>query len=390
MQCTTLRRAKSLAEARGSALQAERSCQRLTVRWSRHAASGRGAASDGPRATQLRDPEAQKLSEEFRKIGRFLDKATADLRRGLIALKKNSHVVGRDFRHVQTLHRVLQVAFFDTLFRDAFGVPDATDAHLLDFQRRLERWCRRQDASLRHELEALDGTSRKRRRRMSIDWRDWEMIPKPQSDFAKIFGAPREYQFVRKATYRGGSGRRLHHIENLTREEAKHLLAHDPHGRAFARERGEPLDVLADHLVEASLRPTEKREATMDSTTRMLKNVRSMGEHEYTRIVGDYAKRLYPELTRERAFVKVFTSDDAEGRAIRHFWQISKQAPLDDEPVDDADEEDEDALAELETLAAEVRRRCPTLTKAQAFTKAYTDPANAKLAARERAQHRPK
>ena len=227
---------------------------------------------------------------------------------------------------------------------------------------------------------------------MTVDWRDWEMVPKPQSDFAKIFGAPREYQFVRKASYRGGSGRRLHHISGLTREEALHWLAHDPHGRSFARERGEPLDVLADHLVEASQRPTEKREEPkMDSTTRMLKNVRSMGEHEFTRIVGDYAKRLYPELTRERAFVKVFTAPDAEGQAIRHFWQISKQAPLDDdEAEDEAEGVEDDALEELKELARQLRVRCPQLTKAQAFTKIYTDPENAKLAQRERRANRPR
>ena len=69
----------------------------------------------------------------------------------------------------------------------------------------------------------------------------------------------REYTRAKRkcaqGAYRGGSGRRLHHIENLTREEALHWLAHDAHGRSFARERGSPFDDLADHLVEASLRP---------------------------------------------------------------------------------------------------------------------------------------
>jgi hypothetical protein len=39
---------------------------------------------------------------------------------------------------------------------------------------------------------------------------------------------------------------------------------------------------------------------------------------------------------------------------------------------------------------AEERKRNPKLSKAQAFTKAYTDPANAKLAQRERAANRPR
>ena len=131
---------------------------------------------------------------------------------------------------------------------------------------------------------------------------------------------------LRKATYRGGSGSRLHRIEGLSREEALHWLAHDRHGRAFARERGEPLDMLADHLVEASMRPTNKQEApTMDSSTRIEKNLRAMGEAAYTKIVTDYAKKQFPELTREQAFSKVFTAEDAEGQAIRRCWQLAKQ-----------------------------------------------------------------
>jgi hypothetical protein len=90
--------------------------------------------------------ERQKLSAEFRKIGPFLDKATADLRLGLIALKNNSAVVGRDFRHVQTLHRVL-------------SVPDSNDRRsFATFSGVVSSWCDVSDASLKHELAALDGT----------------------------------------------------------------------------------------------------------------------------------------------------------------------------------------------------------------------------------------
>jgi hypothetical protein len=102
--------------------------------------------------------EQQKLSKEFRELGPFLDKATDNLRRGLIALKANASVVGRDFRHVQMLHRVLSVALFDTPFRDAFGVPDANDRRsFATFSGVVNGWCDSNDASLRHELEALDG-----------------------------------------------------------------------------------------------------------------------------------------------------------------------------------------------------------------------------------------
>jgi hypothetical protein len=223
---------------------------------------------------------------------------------------------------------------------------------------------------------------------MTVDWRDWEIVAQPQSDFARIFKARPEYYVVRKATYRGGSGRRLHHIENLTREEALHWLAHDPHGRSFARERGEPISDLADLLVEASMRPTEKREAPkMDMT----KTLREVGEAGFTRMIEKYAKTVHPTLTKEQAFTKVFLADDDEGRAIRRTHQIAKQGPLDDDAAEDeAEGVEDDALEELEELAQQERRRNPKLTKAQAFAKVYTDPANAKLAQRERVQNRPK
>lgn len=55
------------------------------------------------------------------------------------------------------------------------------------------------------------------------------------------------------------------------------------------------------------------------------------------------------------------------------------------ENVDDP----ENALDELESLAEEQRRRSPEMSKAQAFAKVYTDPANVRLAIAERRQNRP-
>ena len=97
--------------------------------------------------------QLQQRSKEYRELGPFLDRATDNLRRGLIALKQNASVVGRDFRHVQTLHRVLSVALFDTPFRDAFGVPDSNDRRTFaTFAGVVNGWCDSNDASLRHEL----------------------------------------------------------------------------------------------------------------------------------------------------------------------------------------------------------------------------------------------
>jgi hypothetical protein len=47
-------------------------------------------------------------------------------------------------------------------------------------------------------------------------------------------------------------------------------------------------------------------------------------------------------------------------------------------------------MAELNDLAEQKRRRNPGMTKAVAFSKVYTDPENASIVRRERAQNRPR
>jgi hypothetical protein len=119
---------------------------------------------DDARALQAREErkaqikEQQNLSREYRRLGPFLDNATDHLRRGLQALSKNAAGIGKDVRHVQTLHRVLSVALFDTPFRDAFGVPDANDRRSFSsFAGVINQWCDGNDAALKQELQALDG-----------------------------------------------------------------------------------------------------------------------------------------------------------------------------------------------------------------------------------------
>jgi hypothetical protein len=48
----------------------------------------------------------------------------------------------------------------------------------------------------------------------------------------------------------------------------------------------------------------------------------------------------------------------------------------------------EDALAQLEALVAQMRAASPELSKAQAFSRVYQDPANIGLVKRERQQAR--
>jgi hypothetical protein len=102
--------------------------------------------------------EQQKLSAEFRKIGPFMDRATDDLRRGMLALKQNAASVGKDHRHVATLHRCLQVAFFGTPLQEYVGVPDSNDRrNFSSFSGVINASCDGHAEALKHELEALDG-----------------------------------------------------------------------------------------------------------------------------------------------------------------------------------------------------------------------------------------
>lgn len=150
---------KELADAREAALRAE---QELTEVDSALATAqhrlrqAQAAQAREERRAQIK--KQQELSKQYRELGPFLDKATDHLRRGLQALAKNAASVGKDARYVGTLHRVLQVALFDTVFRDAFGVPDSNDRRgFSTFAGVINQWCNSNDAALRRELQALDG-----------------------------------------------------------------------------------------------------------------------------------------------------------------------------------------------------------------------------------------
>jgi hypothetical protein len=74
---------------------------------------------------------------------------------------------------------------------------------------------------------------------------------------------------------------------------------------------------------------------------------------------------------------------------VHSAYHPAKAQPVADDDDDERDDED-DALEELDELAAEERRRNPGMSKAVAFSKVYTDPANARLAQRELMQNRPR
>jgi hypothetical protein len=216
------------------------------------------------------------------------------------------------------------------------------------------------------------------------------------------------------ATYRGDvQGHWLRNLPNLSREEAKHFLLHDAHGRTLLRDTGADIDSLADHLVEASNKRAinKSNEVPKMDINKMNATLREVGEHGFSAMVQKYADSVRrPNETQAQAFNRVFSADDAEGLAIRKCWRISKGvvpadaaereygrgrsvgyasgALDDDEAAEEAEGVEDDALEELEELAADERKRNPRLSKAQAFAKAYS--AHPEIAARERRQNRPR
>jgi hypothetical protein len=138
----------------------------------------------------------------------------------------------------------------------------------------------------------------------------------------------------------------------------------------------------------------------------------SLNEGEFVALVTAHAQREHPGLAPDAAFAKVFCADDESGKILRQACAACKAwpAPLSIEPVmtggadafpstamrpgssDGRKTRTEDGLGtsayeQLQALAASQRRAGETA--AQAFARIYAEPANASLAAAERAENRP-
>jgi hypothetical protein len=115
----------------------------------------------------------------------------------------------------------------------------------------------------------------------------------------------------------------------------------------------------------------------------------SITEHEFTEMLTEQAKREYPELSPAQAFEKLFTAPTAVGEMLRQAHSITKTAGaapyFDLKPMfvggEDARDVDDPAkaIAQLKELG---RQKWPTESEAEQFARAFTDPANAKLAAK--------
>jgi hypothetical protein len=138
---------------------------------------------------------------------------------------------------------------------------------------------------------------------------------------------------ISKAQYRGGTGSRLHMIQNLSREEAKHFLLHDRHGRQLQRDfPNVPFDELAGYVCEASRRPMEKHEVPPMSDHLIevckrvvLGDVDPPSEHELVAQIEKLATaRRQPGETSAAAFVRLYEAQDADGLVLRKAVQIAK------------------------------------------------------------------
>jgi len=111
---------------------------------------------------------------------------------------------------------------------------------------------------------------------------------------------------------------------------------------------------------------------------------KGLSDDDLLRLV-DYERRLRPYLSAREIYSRVASSHAA--RRDRREFHAELEAAHDDETASLTARDD--AMDALTAKAAELRRGDPSLTAEMAFSKAYSDPANRKLAARERRANRP-
>jgi hypothetical protein len=176
------------------------------------------------------------------------------------------------------------------------------------------------------------------------------------------------------------------------RPQALHWLMHTRNGAAtLHRLRGGVAKRLTNKRKETKPMETYK---VMD-IPRIAKAIANDGrtsltEAQLTEAITCYGKACFPDLRPDKAFAKVFSSDDEVGITFRKAIQIAKgMMPIIPVFVDaDSVNDPVNALEELERLVERMRAAEPALSKAQAFAKVYA--ANPQLAAAERRQNRPR
>jgi hypothetical protein len=122
----------------------------------------------------------------------------------------------------------------------------------------------------------------------------------------------------------------------------------------------------------------------------------TISEHELVEAASKVAAERYPGLTEAQAFDKVYSDRGDEGRLLRSAVAIAKAMPfvadltplvvggVDAMHAAVSDTESSEAYAQLQQIG---RDKWPTLSEAQQFANAFTDPVNAELA--RKAHRRP-
>jgi hypothetical protein len=197
----------------------------------------------------------------------------------------------------------------------------------------------------------------------------------------------------------GGNDHHASKVADLLVESGKHPnraaaldhLLHTAHGAALLRRlhKHEDQSTMSDY--HHKLSELAKRAGIAAIAKAIVDDDAAYGidEHELTNLVIECAKRDNPNLSDAQAFAKVFSAQDEAGVILRKAFNVVKAAGaapyFDLKPVfvggEDARDVDDPrkVIAQLQELG---RQKWPTATEAVQFANAFTDPANAKLAAK--------
>src|SRR5262249_5012965 len=199
----------------------------------------------------------------------------------------------------------------------------------------------------------------------------------------------------------GGNNHHASQVADLLVESGKHPdrqaaldhLLHTAHGAAMLRRLRKqqedftamsttPEQKLSDIVKRVGITALAKAIVDEDSAF-------SIDEHQLTALTIEAAKRDHPQLTDAQAFAAVFTAQDEGGVILRKTFHVVKAAgaapyfDLKPQFVSGEDALDVDdpskAIAQLKELG---RQKWPSESEAEQFTRAFTDPANAELAAK--------
>jgi hypothetical protein len=178
----------------------------------------------------------------------------------------------------------------------------------------------------------------------------------------------------------------------LTRQRALHHLLHDKNGAALvARMRTAKAHKRKDkpmtwETLEKFVKSDDGYMLEFCKSITDIGNKMQLSEEQFTKLATAAAQRDYPNDRPDQAFSKFFQSNEVVRRAHAVVKGMALIIPVSvgNQDVDDP----EDALEQLQELAAEQHRRQPEMSLDKCFAKIYSDPANVSLAQKERRQSR--